>query len=50
MKEAEMVIIADFMHQALTAAKDPARLEKLESQVRELCSHYPLFAEEWLTT
>jgi hypothetical protein len=24
------------------------RLTKLESQVKELCRHYPLFAEEWL--
>jgi glycine hydroxymethyltransferase len=47
MKEPEMEIIADFMHQALTAAKDPARLEKMEGQVRDLCRQFPLFATEW---
>jgi glycine hydroxymethyltransferase len=47
MKEPEMEIIADFMHQALTAAKDPARLEKMEAQVRDLCRQFPLFAPEW---
>ena len=47
MKEPEMEIIADFMHQALTAVKDPARLEKMEAQVRDLCRQFPLFAPEW---
>jgi glycine hydroxymethyltransferase len=49
MKEREMVIIAEFMHQALSAPTDTARLQKLEGQVRELCRSFPrLFAEEWL--
>jgi len=48
MKEREMEIIADFMHQALTASKDQARLSKLEAQVREFCHNFPLFADEWL--
>ena len=47
MKEKEMVLIADFMHQALTASTDTGLLAKLQGQVREFCSHYPLFAEEW---
>ena len=49
MKEKEMVIIADFMHQALTAPTDTDLLARLEAQVRDFCSHYPLFAEEWST-
>lgn len=48
MKEPEMAIIADFMHQALSAPKDLARLHKLEAQVRELCQNFPVFAAEWL--
>jgi glycine hydroxymethyltransferase len=48
MKEREMEIIADFMHQALIAAKDQARLSQLEAQVREFCHNFPLFADEWL--
>jgi glycine hydroxymethyltransferase len=48
MKEAEMEIIADFMHQALSLSKDQARLKKLEAQVRDLCRQFPLFAPEWL--
>ncbi len=47
MKEKEMVIIADFMHQALTAPSDTDLLAKLQAQVKDFCSHYPLFAEEW---
>ncbi|MHB8069954.1 MAG: serine hydroxymethyltransferase [Desulfobaccales bacterium] len=47
MKEKEMAIVADFMHQALSNPKDNDRLGRLEAQVREFCEHYPLFAEEW---
>jgi glycine hydroxymethyltransferase len=47
MKETEMVTIADFMHQALTAPADTDLLARIEAQVRDFCSHYPLFAEEW---
>ncbi len=47
MKEQEMAIIADFMHQAMNAIKDEARLLKLEAQVQELCRNFPLFADEW---
>jgi glycine hydroxymethyltransferase len=47
MKEREMEIIADLMHQAMNAIKDEARLLKLEAQVQELCRNFPLFADEW---
>jgi glycine hydroxymethyltransferase len=49
MKEKEMVIIADFMHQALMSPTDTDHLARIETQVRDFCSHYPLFAEEWST-
>ncbi len=47
MKEREMEIIADLMHQAMNAIKDEARLLKLDAQVQELCRNFPLFADEW---
>ncbi|OGP72550.1 MAG: serine hydroxymethyltransferase [Deltaproteobacteria bacterium RBG_13_58_19] len=47
MKEKEMEIIADFIHQALSNIKHPGRLKKLETQVCELCRHFPLFSPEW---
>ncbi len=47
MKEAEMAIIADFMHQALANPKDTGHLSRLEDQVRDFCHQFPLFAEEW---
>jgi glycine hydroxymethyltransferase len=49
MKEAEMEIIADLIHQALAAPQDKALLSRLDDQVKELCRSFPwLFAEEWL--
>jgi hypothetical protein len=49
MKDPEMEIIAGLIHQALSASKDVARLERLDGQVKELCRSFPsLFAEEWL--
>ncbi|MHB9072097.1 MAG: serine hydroxymethyltransferase [Desulfobaccales bacterium] len=49
MKEPEMEIIAELIHQALSAPKDMARLQNLDGQVKELCRSFPcLFAEEWL--
>jgi glycine hydroxymethyltransferase len=49
MKEPEMETIAGLIHQALSATKDVARLQKLEAQVKDLCRSYPLlFSEEWL--
>ncbi|MCX5891652.1 MAG: serine hydroxymethyltransferase [Deltaproteobacteria bacterium] len=47
MKEKEMVAIAEFMHQVLSAPADTDLQAKLQVQVREFCSQYPLFAEEW---
>ncbi|MEW6387838.1 MAG: serine hydroxymethyltransferase [Thermodesulfobacteriota bacterium] len=47
MKEKEMEIIVDFIHQALSHTKNPERLKKLEAQVCELCRHFPLFSPEW---
>ena len=50
MKEPEMEIIAELIHQALSAPKDTARLQNLDGQVKELCRSFPhLFADEWLT-
>ena len=47
MKEKEMAVIADFMHQALSNSKDAALLNRLEAQVRDFCELFLLFAEEW---
>jgi len=49
MKEPEMEIIAGLIHQALSAPRDTALLQKLEGRVKELCRCFPaLFSEEWL--
>jgi glycine hydroxymethyltransferase len=49
MKEPEMEIIAGLIHQVLSAPKDAALLQRLDSQVKEICRIFPsLFAEEWL--
>ena len=47
MKEGEMKVIADFIHQALSAPEDEENLRKLGAQVKEFCRSFPLFAEEW---
>ena len=47
MKEADMGVIASFIHQALSAPQDEARLKKLEVEVRDFCRKFPLFSEEW---
>jgi len=47
MKEREMAIVTDFMHQALSNPKDTASLNRLQTQVRDFCAQFPLFAEEW---
>jgi glycine hydroxymethyltransferase len=49
MKEPEMEIIADLMHQALSAPEDGARLDQLQGRVQEFCRNFPQFAPEWLT-
>jgi glycine hydroxymethyltransferase len=47
MKEGEMAVIADFMHQALSHPKDTALHSRIEAQVRDFCDQFPLFADEW---
>jgi glycine hydroxymethyltransferase len=47
MKEKEMALVADLMHQALSHHHDEPRLQKLEKQVHDFCRSFPLFAEEW---
>jgi len=47
MKEAEMRIIAGFIHQALSDPEDLDNLAKLQAQVNEFCRQFPLFAKEW---
>jgi len=47
MKEKEMVAIGEFMHQALSAPDDTDLQAKIQAQVRDFCSQYPLFSEEW---
>ncbi len=49
MKEAEIRVIADFIHQALSAPDDTDFLRKLEAQVLDFCRSFPLFAREWLS-
>jgi glycine hydroxymethyltransferase len=47
MKEQEMEVVADFMHQALSAPMDTHLLARLADQVQDFCAQFPLFAEEW---
>ena len=47
MKEKEMEVAADFMHQALSSPVDTHLLARLADQVQDFCSEFPLFAEEW---
>jgi glycine hydroxymethyltransferase len=47
MKEGEMAVIADLMHQALSNPKDTALLDRLQARVKDFCRQFPLFADEW---
>ncbi len=47
MKEGEMAVIADLMHQALSTPKDTALLERLQARVKDFCVQFPMFADEW---
>jgi glycine hydroxymethyltransferase len=47
MKEGDMQVIADFIHQALAASQDQSRLQHLKTQVKEFCQGFRLFADEW---
>ena len=47
MKEPEMLQVADFIHQVLSAPKDQDRLRRLQGEIKEFCHIFPLFAPEW---
>lgn len=47
MKEKEMVAIGEFMHQVLSAPDDTDLQAKIQARVRDFCSQFPLFSEEW---
>jgi glycine hydroxymethyltransferase len=43
MKEEEMVVIGEFIHQALKSRGDEAKLERLRQEVADFCSQFPLY-------
>ncbi|MCB9798968.1 serine hydroxymethyltransferase [Candidatus Nomurabacteria bacterium] len=45
MKEAEMEIVADLMHEAMTNHNDEAKLKNVRQQVNALTSKFPLYPE-----
>jgi len=47
MKEPEMRVIANFIHQALSRPDDEARLQQLRLEVMDFCQSYPLYSLEW---
>jgi glycine/serine hydroxymethyltransferase len=42
MKEEDMAVIAQFIHQALEGGGDPAVIERVRDQVADFCSQFPL--------
>jgi glycine hydroxymethyltransferase len=42
MKEEDMAVIAQFIHQALAADGDPDIIERVRDQVADFCSQFPL--------
>lgn len=46
MKENEMVKIAEFINRAVADAEDENRLNEIKSDVKTLCSSFPLFQKE----
>jgi glycine hydroxymethyltransferase len=42
MKEAEMIQIADFIHEAITHRSDPVRLAAIKTKVHQMTSKFPL--------
>jgi glycine hydroxymethyltransferase len=42
MKEEDMAVIAQFIHQALEAGGDPGIIERVRDQVADFCSQFPL--------
>jgi glycine hydroxymethyltransferase len=47
MKEGDMKVIADFIHQVLFDPGDETRLQRIRKQVKEFCHNFPLYADEW---
>jgi glycine hydroxymethyltransferase len=45
MKEAEMKIIAGFIDRAISNNDDEEELQKIKSEVNELCSRFPLYPQ-----
>lgn len=45
MKENEMELIADFINDAVNNSENDNKLEKIRSDVKELCLKFPLYAE-----
>jgi glycine hydroxymethyltransferase len=44
MKEAEMVLIAGWMDEALRKKDDGGALERIKQEVEALCARFPLYA------
>ena len=42
LKEADIVIVADFLDRALLAREDPSALSKIRGQVAEFCKQFPM--------
>ena len=45
MKENEMIKIAEFINQAVTNFEDEKKLDEIKSEVKNLCSQFPLYSE-----
>jgi glycine hydroxymethyltransferase len=41
-KEPQMAVVADLLHQAMSVGGDETKLQKINAQVRELCSQFPV--------
>jgi len=42
MKEPEMKVVADLIHETLKAGEDQAAADKIRGKVRDLCEQFPL--------
>ena len=47
MKEAEMEVIAEFIHRVLQDPDDSAELARVKSDVETLCRNFPLYPARW---
>ena len=45
MKENEMIKIAEFINQAVSNFEDDKKLDEIKSEVKNLCSQFPLYSE-----